>query len=402
MNETSARIDELTRIRRIVARRLEELLDDGADDPPPPRRRPPPAPPERERPPVEDGVEDEIERPPRYAQTLTGEQWPEIDAWIRGEPTAALEYTSTRFLCGQRSGLFSGNTGYSQWDDAKRRAARRPVYLTDCLFVPEEQNYPPSVGPLGTKWASRMHLINHCRVQGVDIRNIFGECYAGQHPMVTSNEGHGLYWTLAPVPDSEYVFSGVRVDNLGGNALQFVTAVGDRVDLDAPPEPGGSMLIKSSSFVNCCQSPVRGGSALSFFDCPLHITLERVSVEQGVGGVPYPRWGWDGDPENAHTARGCLVQVGHTLSFTIRDSVFRQHGGRPDRAALSFRGAEQVLIEDTRIDGVLLVNYTSKKATHWTKRLVLRGCTGTGVVQVGTQVLGSVREGFELDLQAPA
>lgn len=327
----------------------------------------------------------------RRGTVLHGEQWPEDYDW----PALPLVYEDTLFLCGQRSGLFSPHTG--GLSDREAWNAKRPITLKGVTFLSEDPNYPCEVGKTGTYWGSRAHLINSCYVDDLVARDIFGSSYGGQvDDLVTSNEGHVLYWTLAPDAQSQYILKNIDIRNTGGHAMQFVTATGAREGLDAPPRPGGYMLIENAYIENTDQSPARGSSSISFFDLPITVDLNNVTVRHGVGGIPYPRWGWDGNPETAHTARGCLVQRGWMLELNAYLCTFEQLGGRPDRPAVSLRGVEVASFERCTFKGDLEIN--GKDVEFMTKRIVIKDCRAGGNLIIGGNVIGPLSRNYDLQI----
>lgn len=364
-----------------------------------------------------DGRATEPDKPPPRDpyMTLLGEQWPEKDAPLAAIP---LDYSGTRFLASQRAGLFSGGHYADAWpwphppDSDEAKAGRRPINLEGVIFRSIEPNSPPSLGPKGTKWFSRAHLVSGCQVRKLDMRGGFGASYQapGQHPLVTSVEGHGLYWTCTPTAQAEYLLFDVHCSNMGGHALQLVTASrwSQRFTLDVEPEPGAFFQLADCVIENTDQAPHRGSSALSFFDLMAQeVLLLNVAASSGVGDIPYPEWDWDGTPEYANTARGLVVQRGPTTDFVIHGGVWTQHGPRPDRPGIYIAGADRFVLKNAEVNCDVHVNGASQPDLHYqdgsgkiyrgvnvTKRVEIFGCTGSGELWIDRKLVGPVRAGF--------
>lgn len=358
----------------------DDLGDDDRRDPPPPD------------PPSRDVTRGSRRRVPRELTDKTGygSGWGNSGDAVYLTPTHALifdevdgvhemaELTRVRLRPGYRSGLHSsmGDTD-----------TRYKLWLTDSAIHPSSPNGPDQNWKgQGTLWAGRMYGIHSGLISNVQIRDWFGDSYADNE--ATSREGHGFYFTLSQTPGALLRYEDLTFDTLGGHALHFATAFGDRVGNAPPPQMGGVVEIDHCDFANTDRCQARGSYAISMKDIHASVIVSNSNIVQD-----HPVYK-NGQPSQ-YKSRGGIVAEGVQQSLVLRNNYWGFAAPSDRHAQVWIQGPETVeMIGNTFDCPVVSVNhpYGDNAGTVHTKKLVFRNNKGNARVEWKGQFIGLAHE----------
>lgn len=287
-----------------------------------------------------------------------------------------VELADVRLRPGYRSGLMStmGDT-----------AARYRLEIADAEIQPLDPNGPAqNWGGTGTLWGGRAYGIHSGTVDNVWIEDWFGDSYAND--VFTSREGHGFYFTLSQTPGAVLTFSDLRFENLGGHALHFATAFGDRAGNAPAPQKGGKVVIDHCDFIQTDRCQARGAYAVSMYHAHAAVTISNSNIVQDQ---PVSK---NGSLSGGLRSRGAIQAEGLQESLRIVN-VYVDLASPSDRTAqVWIEGPDFVLIEGSTFNcQEISVNdpYGDGPSTIKTKRFIFRGCEGAARVKWNGQVLGT-------------